>query len=157
MLKNRSLRWTSEYATTLNAFPDDGERDLVNDLLKDLLNSTLRGNHNIKEMYSQRFLDSTTATTECPDVLSMYSLLSSCYCVTHKTNGECADRHSLINYIIKHNDSHQQLLEDQLVLKNRTENPEPTTRMICWNMLCKDFLLKPDLVYDTPQTLQYAS
>ena len=153
MLKSLSLRWTSEHTTTQNAFLDDGERDLLNDLLKDLLNSTLRRNHN-KKMYSQRFLDSTKATTEYLDLLSMFNVLSLCgchECGVLRANDECSDSHSYTDYIVQWR---QQQRKRHLVLKS-TKNQQ--AMRVRWKVFCKDFIWKPASEL-TPQTLlQYAS
>ena len=149
MLKSLSLRWTSEYTTTQNAFLDHGERDLLNDPLKDLLKSTLRCNHN-KEMYSQRFLDSTKAITEYLDLLSMYNVLCGCLQYGALTNDECSDSRSYTDYIVQWP---QQRWKRHLVLKS-TKNQVTRVR---WKVFCKDFIWKPASEL-TPQTLlQYAS
>ena len=88
MLKSLSLRWTSEQTATQNAFrTDDGGPDLLNDLLKDLVNltATLRENHLITtEMYSQIFLDLLLTQTKPsiePSVhLDLLSMLDSAPC-----------------------------------------------------------------------------
>ena len=123
MLKSRSLRWTSERAATQNAFlPDDGEPDLLNDPVKDLVNSiTLRENHLITEdMYSQMFLDLLTQTKPSiePSVhLDLLSMLDSAPCRPLADGGvilyrpripgggahgifceECSDLHSTTDY-----------------------------------------------------------
>ena len=88
MLKSLSLRWTSEQTATQNAFlTDDSGPDLLNDLLKDLVNltATLRENHLITtEMYSQMLLDMLLTQTKPsiePSVhLDLLSMLDSARC-----------------------------------------------------------------------------
>ena len=100
MLKSLSLRWTSEQTSTQNAFlTDDGGPDLLNDLLKDLVNltATLRENHLITtEMYSQMFLDLLLTQTKPsiePSVhLDLLSMLDSAPCRPLADGGVVLDR-----------------------------------------------------------------
>ena len=100
MLKSLSLRWTSEQTATQNVFlTDDGGPDLLNDLLKDLVNltATLRENHLITtEMYSQLFLDFLLTQTKPsiePSVhLDLLSMLDSARCRPLADGGVVLDR-----------------------------------------------------------------